>query len=764
VLGLAPASAAASPALLQVSGSPFSDSHGAMAVAFSPDDRYLAVANNDGTVTVYAVDTRAESLTEIAGSPFTAGLTGSVYQLAYSPNGAFLAIAADNGVFEFSVNTSTGALTDVTGSPYAVSSIVDSVQFSPSGALLAASDGTRNAVSIFTVNQSTGALTQVNASPFSTGSFPFGLAFSPSGRLLAVANSVSNDVAVFSINLFSGALTQVATGTLVSGAQPFGVAFSPSGGLLAVTDSGTSSYVSMFSVNTGTGALNAIPGSPFPTGPSPYSVAFSPNGQLLATADEGGGAGDLSAFAVDGSSSALTEVTGSPFATGNAPESVVFGSAGGLVAVANVKSGNLSVYALPAPTPVIVSPSPASVPTYAIGQSVKTTFSCADAQYGPGVTSCTDSNSADSPYGMLDTSAPGQHTYSVTALSADGESGRADLVYDVAAAPVVSLTRPASGQTYPLGATVVASYGCNDGAGGPGLATSDGCMGTVASGAPIDTSRVGLHSFSVTATSRDGQMATTTIQYTVGPSTSVSRLVSLRVAGASATATIGCTGQAGQRCTGELVAQTKTDSGIPRALANRPQPDTVPASARRAGVRPIKPVTVASASFSLAVGHTTTLHLNPNAAGRRLLAMSYRLSVAVGIVGEPLRISVTFAYKRFSVHNVPYTFSEPANTPYTLIQGLSVIDLPARAKVTVSCSGGGCSFSRRVFAHPGRGVGLESLVQGSQFAPSARLTITQTAPSYVGKVVVIHMRGYGVGPLLTELCLPPGYSHPAACV
>jgi hypothetical protein len=156
--------------------------------------------------------------------------------------------------------------------------------------------------------------------------------------------------------------------------------------------------------------------------------------------------------------------------------------------------------------------SPAPGGTYAVGQSVPTTFSCAEGSSGPGIVSCVDSNGGSGGSGHLETSTTGSHTYTATATSGDGQTGTASVSYTVAAAPSMSISSPMSGGKFSEGQTVLASFGCTDGTHGPGIST---CVGTVAPGSPINTTTPGQHSFTVTATSLDGQTATKTVSYTV---------------------------------------------------------------------------------------------------------------------------------------------------------------------------------------------------------------------------------------------------------
>ena len=104
----------------------------------------------------------------------------------------------------------------------------------------------------------------------------------------------------------------------------------------------------------------------------------------------------------------------------------------------NGSIGGLAVDDLPLPPTVRIT-TPADNQTIDVGQTVTTTFACAEGTAGSGLTSCVDNNGSSAPDGRLDTSTPGTHTYTVTASSSDGQTATASITYTVTA-PVTTAT------------------------------------------------------------------------------------------------------------------------------------------------------------------------------------------------------------------------------------------------------------------------------------------------------------------------------------
>ena len=313
----------------------------------------------------------------------------------------------------------------------------------------------------------------------------------------------------------------VGTGTLSGGQATFSTS------ALAVGDHTiTTSYGGDGDFNASTGSLTGNPqvvdkGDTTTTvtssqNPSVFGQSVTFTATVSAVAPGSGTASGTVTFLDGGSTVGTGTLSGgqatfstSALAVGDHTITTSYGGDGDFNASTGSLSGNPQTIAGP---PSAQISSPADNQAYNLEQPVATSFSCVEASGGPGIERCVDSGGASGGSGQLDTATAGAHTYSVTATSKDGLTATSTIHYTVIGPPSAQVSSPADGASYGRAQVVAASYGCQDAPNGPGIKS---CAGTVASDQPIDTSQPGQHSFTVTATSNDGQQATLTVHYTV---------------------------------------------------------------------------------------------------------------------------------------------------------------------------------------------------------------------------------------------------------
>ncbi|HZQ96465.1 MAG TPA: beta-propeller fold lactonase family protein [Candidatus Sulfotelmatobacter sp.] len=259
----------------------------------------------------------------------------------------YAAIPASNEIVAFREDPNAGVLTQLAGSPITAGLGVEALALHPSKKFMYAANSGQNNISLFTLS-STGGITEVTPRTNTGGTAPTVMVMDAAGTYLYVGNAVSFDISVFSIDSSTGALTPVpqASGpTAGIGMSPLNMQLSPSGNILYVTGQAITGVVQAFQVNGGVLSQQPVPGSPFTTGNNPYGLTIAPGGGFLYTANKLDNS--ISEFTINADGS-LTPLPGSPLGeTGTGPLALLIENSGKYLYVVNNQSpGNLLAYSI----------------------------------------------------------------------------------------------------------------------------------------------------------------------------------------------------------------------------------------------------------------------------------------------------------------------------------------------------------------------------------------------------------------------------------
>jgi 6-phosphogluconolactonase (cycloisomerase 2 family) len=211
-------------ALTPVANSPFTTiapgtitPTGPVSVAVPPVGNYLYVANQfTNSVSVFSYDSTSGALAPAPGSPYTVGTAPSA--VAVSPNGAFLLVSnsgsSNVGSYAICVTVSAtcatpdGSVSQVSGSPFSAGLGPSAIAFDPGFNFVYVVDQQSNQVSQYSFGTGSGVLTPLSPSAVSTGTTPVSIAIR--------SGAVSTDIGNPTLNLTDYAYVANIGGTSLS--------------------------------------------------------------------------------------------------------------------------------------------------------------------------------------------------------------------------------------------------------------------------------------------------------------------------------------------------------------------------------------------------------------------------------------------------------------------------------------------------------------------------------------------------------------------
>jgi YVTN family beta-propeller protein len=337
-----------------------------------------------------------------------------------------------------------------------------------------------------------GALTPKTPATVATGEFPFGIAVAPDGAHVYVANQDGASVSVYDVGA-DGGLTAASEAPAGEGAMQIALTADGDHAYVANVDAGT---VSEYDV-AGDGSLSS---DGEVSTPAPAAIAISPDGDSAYVANRSA-SGTIAQFSIAGDG-ALSPKSPATVDAGATPVAVT--ATDDSVYASNFGDDTISQYSVQANGTL----TPKATPEVATGRDP---WGLAVAPDGKSVYAAAFSDRAVRQYdvgtgGDLVPKATPSVASAFRPVAVAAVPLRDDL------APTIDLRTPAEGAQYDFGAVVTADYSCADEDGGSGLAS---CEGDVPSGAVLDTSSAGPHTFTVTARDAAGNTSTVTHKYTV---------------------------------------------------------------------------------------------------------------------------------------------------------------------------------------------------------------------------------------------------------
>ncbi len=450
------------------------------AIAITPDGSRAYVTALQGTGELIPIDLATDTV-------MTPISTHGAFAIAITPDGRYAYLAEGSGNEVQKVDLNSGSVVDTISVLNPLGIAID-----PSGTVAYVTSTSTAGSTVYPITLATDAV----GTPITVGSNPRGVAFLPDGTEAFVANSNAESVTPITVSTGTAQTAISLATTNDPYPAPNSVAITPA----SVT--GETSPSASISPLSPTGGLPYYQGEVVLT---QFSCAEGTVGSGLLSCDDTNGSDHASAGSFNGDLYTSTPGT-------NIPYSVTARSKDGLTASQRI------TYTVAAPPSVSIGLK--SGQWFQQDSTAPTSFTCTEGQYGPGLSGCGDSsghtNSGAGTFaGSLPTGTIGTgETYSVTATSTDGASTTKSITYNVAAPPTIT----SHTQTTYINDRAYESFTCADGTGGPGIATCTDGVGSPSGFRFLDTSTLGPHSFTVTATSSDGLSTTKTIDYDViGP-------------------------------------------------------------------------------------------------------------------------------------------------------------------------------------------------------------------------------------------------------